>query len=102
MDSSKEKVCPFCAEIILLEAKKCKHCSSILGKQATTVELTSKSIKLQLVLSIVAVIVGWFVLLQGFQEEEVNTFIVTIGIFIVIGGTVSYFWAKIARWWYHS
>ncbi|MFH1444536.1 MAG: hypothetical protein ABIG34_04055 [Candidatus Peregrinibacteria bacterium] len=94
------KSCPFCAEKILIDAQKCKHCSSMLGKQATTVELTSKSIKKQMLLSIAAMFAGLFVLFLGAGVE--SNALATIGMLIILGGIISYFWAKIARWWYHS
>ncbi len=72
----------------------------MLGKQATTIELTSKSIKKQMIISVIAAIAGWFFLFLGAGSSS-NT-LVTIGILMIIGGTVSYFWAKIARWWHHS
>jgi len=31
LNSSTHKKCPFCAELILKDAKKCKHCMSLIG-----------------------------------------------------------------------
>ncbi|MCK9327274.1 MAG: hypothetical protein M0P69_17410 [Bacteroidales bacterium] len=100
MDKDSFKSCPFCAEKILIDAQKCKHCSSLLGKQATTVELTSKSIKKQMILSILAFIGGFFI--AGYGAKWESDAIVMIGLLVSFGGGCSYFWAKIARWWYHG
>jgi len=100
MVSEKEKTCSFCAETILKEAKKCKHCGSMLDKQATTIELTSKSIKMQMIVSIVVFIWGWIISFAGGSLE--SDIWMTIGILMIVGGTGSFIWAKIAKWWHHS
>lgn len=41
-EASQTKACPFCAEQINIDAKKCKHCGSLLDKKLVAKESKAK------------------------------------------------------------
>ena len=100
MTSPETKKCPFCAEEILVDAKKCKHCSSILEERPVVIEQTGKSIKKKMLMSGALGAMGLFTLIVG-SGSGMPT-LSTIGILMIIGGIVGFYGAKISGWWHHG
>ena len=99
--------CPFCAEEILSEAKKCKHCGEFLDEKPTVIERTSKKLKgymlvggfisaiglLIIIVSISIPTVGWSTVPRN--GAVIGSSIMIIGIMIV---TIT----RIRAWWHHG
>ena len=92
-----QKSCPFCAELILAAARKCKHCGEFLteerAQKAQVIEATGKlykGIELFGVLLIPLSLVIW-------AQVDGNT-----GVPVFAVGCLLYFGGRIGGWWNHG
>ncbi len=93
------KPCPFCTEPILNDARKCKHCQSMLGgEQHVVTELTSKAIKKQMLLCLFVFCVGVVAAIVG---RDVAGFPAIAGL-MMLGSVVFYVYLRFKRWWHHG
>src|SRR6185295_4701623 len=97
--------CPFCGEEVLVAARICKHCKSILkpgtaSKAAVVVEMTSKRWKLLQLISI-----GIFFASMGLAAIGILATVPALTMIgapgVILGGVVFLF-ARIMSWWHHG
>src|SRR5262249_8002719 len=105
-----QRKCPFCAELILSDARKCKHCgewldgrqeapqepppdATFVQRRPVVIEKTSKRWKVLMLLGGVGMFIGGVTCCSGNWECGLAAPIVSL--------LVSVF-ADIAAWWYHG
>lgn len=92
------KQCPFCAEAIHSDAKKCKHCNEMLHSTPILTEQTSKRFKKGVVIGSALSILGVFVILLNGG----NAGVAGIGLLMVASGLITFLSARILAWWHHG
>lgn len=90
------KKCPFCAEEILVDARKCKHCGSSLVDKPVVIERTSKKYKKQMVMSLMIFVAGFF--MGAFQNSITDT----VGGFMIVIGLIAFVTSVVEAWWHHG
>ncbi len=102
------KKCPYCAEEILAEAIKCKHCGELLSTIAPKIELNSAKVqtveqtgkkwkKAQLIGGVILGVWFFIALIMGFSKDALSF----LPLAIFFGGGF-YLCGKIGGWWYHG
>lgn len=95
------KACPFCAEQILPEARKCKHCGEMLEGKPVVIEKTSKALKRQILNGVQIAVFGIILVFFGASAPEMRVFS-TVGVWVTLIGVVWYGYAKYKSWWHHG
>ncbi len=94
--------CPECSQEVSDKAASCPNCgvgivavkeTKAAGAPLTTTQLTSKKIKIQILLSI-------FIIIFGMVITAINYPVV--GILTILGGIVWFIITKIRKWWHHD
>jgi len=91
---------PFCAEEILADAKKCKHCGEFLNEKATVIEQTSKRYKKLMLVGVLFGLLGIFLFVVSIGKGS-SSFALTGALSIFVGMT-TYLYARYKAWWYHG
>lgn len=95
--SQAQKACPYCAEMIMAAAKKCKHCGEFLEQKAQTkpqvIEATGKTWKAVELIGALLIPLSLLVWAQASGAQ---------GVPLLMIGCCMYFGAKIGGWWNHG
>ncbi len=99
MESVQKKPCPFCAEDIKADAKKCKHCGSMLDDTPVVIEKTSKARKQHMLNGLMISGLG---ILGAILFSSAIPQIAGVWGLMIIGGIIYFIIAKIQAWWHHG
>lgn len=99
--------CPECNKDVSDAAHSCPNCgvgiasvreAKAAGASLTTVQETSKKLKLHTLISVLAIIIGVVWLIATPQGEAYSGF----AILIIAGGLFWYFVTRLRIWWHHK
>ena len=97
MTTASTKTCPSCAEEIKADAKKCKHCNSMVDGKPIVIERTDKTYKGRMLNGLQMIGVAIVLI---FIKYDMNI-ITTIGSWLVV--EIAWFLvAKYTAWWNHG
>lgn len=90
--------CPACAEEILAQAKKCKHCGEWLADKPapTVIEQTGKGYKGAMAIGAVVAMLGTFIAYAGGDGSG------AFGVTLLFMGIAVFIFARIGAWWNHA
>lgn len=100
--------CSECGGQVSDKAASCPHCgapisrakeTSAAGQELTTIQQTSKKLKLHTVLSVLIAVIGIIVL---FGDSDAEGHGASFGALLAIGGLTWFFVTRIRIWWHHS
>ena len=103
--------CPECNSQVSSVAVSCPHCGApissggqAIGVPLTTVQETSKRLKIQIILSSLMAIIGSMKFFKGYFFGDLyidqSNFLFTM--FLFIGGTIWFLTTKFRIWWHHK
>jgi predicted nucleic acid-binding Zn ribbon protein len=98
--SDPTKKCPYCAEAILADARKCKHCGEMLDAKPLVIEQTGKQYKKEMLLGAGIAIAGVLVAIFSIPFESSTAMMV--GILMVPLGLLVFIAARARAWWHHG
>lgn len=98
--SAPTQKCPFCAEEILVDAKKCKHCGEFLEEKPVVIEQTSKRYKKQMLVGVTVSVFGTLIFVIGVGISSTQA--ILSGFLTIIIGIFIFIHARYKAWWHHG
>lgn len=104
--------CPECSNAVSNTASTCPHCGApiaqaaaervAIGTPVSTIQETSKSLKVHILLSTVLFFVGITVFFVAMNASDGASGIGAIGFLIFLVGAIWFFVTKFRIWWHHK